>query len=102
MRGQIDHLHAEGLIPGIEWSNCPSPYDSYWRLWKLPFVGGKVALAHTVVQDQHPIEPFSLVSANANALARTHSGREPIDREIALEHAFDDGACRRHPHQSVG
>ena len=38
MRGQIDHLHAEGLIPGIEWSNCPSPYDSYWRLWKLPFV----------------------------------------------------------------
>jgi ribulose-bisphosphate carboxylase small chain len=38
VRAQIDHLHDEGLIPGIEWSNRPSPYDSFWHLWKLPFV----------------------------------------------------------------
>jgi ribulose-bisphosphate carboxylase small chain len=39
VRAQIAHLTDEGLIPGIEFAVDPKPTDSYWSLWKLPFVG---------------------------------------------------------------
>ena len=38
VRAQVDALNNQGLIAGIEWSEQPTPYDSYWKLWKLPFV----------------------------------------------------------------
>jgi ribulose-bisphosphate carboxylase small chain len=38
VRSQLAHLSAEGLIPGIEYSEDPGPRDVYWHLWKLPFV----------------------------------------------------------------
>ncbi len=38
LRLQIAHLTREGLIPGIEFAVDPEPADSYWSLWKLPFV----------------------------------------------------------------
>jgi ribulose-bisphosphate carboxylase small chain len=38
VRAQVQHLTGEGLIPAIEYAIDPSPRDSYWKLWKLPFV----------------------------------------------------------------
>jgi ribulose-bisphosphate carboxylase small chain len=38
VRAQVQDLTRRGLIPGIEYSRAPNPRDSYWRLWKLPFV----------------------------------------------------------------
>jgi len=38
LRAQIINLTARGLIPGIEYTENPTIRDSYWKLWKLPFV----------------------------------------------------------------
>ncbi len=39
LRAQIDRSStARGLIPGIEYAESPTIRDSYWTLWKLPFV----------------------------------------------------------------
>jgi ribulose-bisphosphate carboxylase small chain len=38
IRSQVRNLTRQGLIPGIEYSAAPQPRDSYWTLWKLPFV----------------------------------------------------------------
>jgi ribulose-bisphosphate carboxylase small chain len=35
---QVIDLTRRGLIPGVEHSVRPAARDSYWRLWKLPFV----------------------------------------------------------------
>jgi ribulose-bisphosphate carboxylase small chain len=38
VRAQIANITRQGLIPGIEHSAVADPRDSYWRMWKLPFV----------------------------------------------------------------
>jgi ribulose-bisphosphate carboxylase small chain len=38
VRTQIASLTARGLIPAIEYAVSPQVRDSYWKLWKLPFV----------------------------------------------------------------
>jgi ribulose-bisphosphate carboxylase small chain len=38
VRAQVRNLTRQGLIPGIEYARDPAPRDSYWALWKLPFV----------------------------------------------------------------
>jgi ribulose-bisphosphate carboxylase small chain len=38
VRAQVAHLAGEDLIPGLEYTREPSPRDSFWSLWKLPFV----------------------------------------------------------------
>jgi ribulose-bisphosphate carboxylase small chain len=38
VRAQVASLVREGLIPGLEFTQDPSPRDSFWSLWKLPFV----------------------------------------------------------------
>jgi ribulose-bisphosphate carboxylase small chain len=38
VRAQLSNLSRQGLIPGIEYSTTPTPRDSYWQLWKLPFI----------------------------------------------------------------
>jgi ribulose-bisphosphate carboxylase small chain len=38
VRAQLENLARQGLIPGIEHSIDPTPRDSYWQLWKLPFI----------------------------------------------------------------
>ena len=40
LRAQVADLTRRGLIPGIEYTTRPAARDSYWRLWKLPFVHG--------------------------------------------------------------
>ena len=52
VRAQVDHLNAEGLIPGIEYAERPAPRDSYWKLWKLPFVDHPSADAVLAEVDQ--------------------------------------------------
>ncbi|HYX87096.1 MAG TPA: ribulose bisphosphate carboxylase small subunit [Gaiellales bacterium] len=38
VRAQVADLTRRGLIPAIEYTARPTARDSYWRLWKLPFV----------------------------------------------------------------
>ncbi|MGZ4430566.1 MAG: ribulose bisphosphate carboxylase small subunit [Gaiellales bacterium] len=38
LRAQVAGITGRGLIPSIEYVEHPDPRDSYWRLWKLPFV----------------------------------------------------------------
>ncbi len=38
LRAQVAGVTGRGLIPAIEYAEHPDPRDSYWRLWKLPFV----------------------------------------------------------------
>jgi ribulose-bisphosphate carboxylase small chain len=38
VRAQVANLSREGLIPGLEYTYEPSSRDSFWSLWKLPFV----------------------------------------------------------------
>ncbi len=33
---QVRYIVEQGLIPAIEHSPGPDPYDSYWHLWSLP------------------------------------------------------------------
>ena len=38
LRAQVADMIRRGLIPAIEYSARPAARDSYWRMWKLPFV----------------------------------------------------------------
>jgi len=65
VRAQITHLTREGLIPAIEYAIDPAPTDSYWSLWKLPFVGRPTPEAVMAEIDQcaaaHPAAEIKLV-----------------------------------------
>ncbi len=52
VRAQVKHLTGGGLIPGIEYAIDPAPRDSYWKLWKLPFVARPSAEAVLAEIDQ--------------------------------------------------
>jgi ribulose-bisphosphate carboxylase small chain len=39
IRAQVENLAHQGLIPGIEHAPAPQPRDSFWSMWKLPFIG---------------------------------------------------------------
>jgi ribulose-bisphosphate carboxylase small chain len=52
LRAQIINLTARGLIPGIEYAESPTIRDSYWKLWKLPFVDRPTPEAVLVEIDQ--------------------------------------------------
>jgi ribulose-bisphosphate carboxylase small chain len=52
VRAQVQHLTEAGLIAGIEYAIEPSPRDSYWKLWKLPFVARPSADAVLAEIDQ--------------------------------------------------
>ena len=52
LRAQIINLTARGLIPGIEYTENPTIRDSYWKLWKLPFVARPSADAVLAEIDQ--------------------------------------------------
>jgi ribulose-bisphosphate carboxylase small chain len=39
VRAQVENLTRQGLIAGVEYAHESGARDSYWRLWKLPFVG---------------------------------------------------------------
>jgi len=38
VRLQVASLTDRGLIAAIEYAQDPGPRDSYWKLWKIPFV----------------------------------------------------------------
>jgi len=52
VRAQVSHLTERGLIPALEHAADPDPRDSYWHLWKLPFVDRPSADAVMVEIDQ--------------------------------------------------
>ena len=51
-RAQVENLTGRGLIPAIEYTRDPQPRDSYWTLWKLPFLDHPPADAVLVEIDQ--------------------------------------------------
>jgi ribulose-bisphosphate carboxylase small chain len=69
VRVQIEHLTGEGLIPGIEYAVDPGPRDSYWKLWKLPFISRPAADAVLAEIDQcaaaNPSAEFKLVGSDS-------------------------------------
>ena len=38
---QIQYILDNGWIPGIEYTEKPSPADSYWSFWELPLFEAK-------------------------------------------------------------
>jgi ribulose-bisphosphate carboxylase small chain len=65
VRAQVAHLTSEGLIPGLEYAHAPTPRDSFWSLWKLPFVDRPSPDAVLAEIDQcaaeHPAAQIKLV-----------------------------------------